>query len=195
MWTRKQNGLENGAAEPTLVPSHTHTPLPSQICVAGHTETNKKRLTDIMHRLHTRPTPHNKDAMAADTQHGSKSPSSRRPPLTTVTQSLQGPRTPSFSHRSRSLSLGVVRARVTSAAVDTTAVTGPHSCCTSTPSTASSAGAGVVPAIRTTMREPSMVATVGGSGDTPIKAIRASCETNHSKAKAKGDSGPRSREK
>jgi hypothetical protein len=91
-------------------------------------------------------------------------------PLTADTQLLHGPPTPSFSHRSRSLSLGVVRDKVTSMAVGVTAVTGPHSCCSSTASTASSVGAGVVSAIRTTMREPSMATTAGGLGATADKS-------------------------
>ena len=175
-----------------MVSSHTHHPLPSQSLRGGAHTKNHRRLTDIMHRLsHTPHSGQQNMPRQLTRKHGSKNPSSRRPPLTTGTQSLQGPPTPPLLHRSRSLSSYATREISATAAVGATAVTGPHSCCTSTASTASSAGAGVVPAIFTMMREPSMVVTVGGLGagsTRPHIAIRASCETNHNKAK--GDSGP-----
>jgi hypothetical protein len=166
---QQQLGNRNGAL--------TYTP-------AASTNSALKRFRGGAHnKLHTAHTPHS----AKQRFHGSwhakvkHNPSSRHPPLTTGTHSLHGPPTPSFSHRSRSFSSHALRGTSATAAVGATTVTVPHSCCNSTPSTASRAGAGVVPIIRTTITEPSMVTTAGGLGITstrPKKEIRASCETS-----------------
>ena len=90
-----------------------------------------------------------------------------------LTQSLHGPPTPPLIHRSRSLWLGIARVSSTSVAVDGAKETGPCSCCTSTPSTTSSAGAGVVPAIRTMTRVPWMRVMTGGLGTPHTRPFAA----------------------